>query len=112
VRRIGVDQYVLRQHSSRPVRISIELPWSVDPPNVLWRTNAVNVWRGRGHVTHASDPTRLPAFEAQPEVEYVIERQCRWLSATDGGGRQGQGGWTDLRSRAAVILECQTSHWA
>ena len=46
------------------------------------------------HVANATDSERLPEFEALPHEEYLLERQCHWLSAADGGGRHGQGGWT------------------
>ena len=42
---------------------------------------------------------RLPPFEVLPGELYVIERQCRWLSAASGGGGQGQGGWMCDRAR-------------
>ena len=60
------------------------------------------------HVANATDNERLPAFEALPHEEYLLERQCRWLSAADGGGRHGQGGWTCDRAAPKSDDEART----
>ena len=111
VRRVAADQFVLKHHGHKAVTVEVSLPWDPDPPNPRWRTNPINIWRGTQHMWHvanATDNERLPPFEALPHEEYLLERQCRWLSAADGGGRHGQGGWTCDRAAAKLDDEART----